>query len=220
MGSHVSVVLACVAVCASAAGNYLSTASMTSVLTTHNQYRSDVPSAANMIRLEWSNVLQLTAQNYVKNCVFQHNSNRTAEAQGNALLLGYSTSLYSYVGENLYWTSATGGQYGVSAVSSWNSENSSYTYTTVTSTNFAATGHYTQNIWANTQYVGCAQYDCTGTSLGGTIVLCNYATGYDQLISFLRYSELTAFSLQWELHWRIPLRSRHSCVSMPFWFDQ
>jgi hypothetical protein len=139
----------------SATGNYLSTASMTSMLSTHNQYRSDVPNAANMIRLQWSNVLQLTAQNYIKACVFAHNANRTAQAQANAQALGVSTTTYSSVGENLYWTSATGGQYGVSAVSSWNSENSSYTYTTVTSTNFQTTGHYTQNIWANTQYRVC-----------------------------------------------------------------
>jgi hypothetical protein len=161
----------------SAAGNYLTTASMTSVLTQHNQFRSDVPNAANMIRLQWSNALQLTAQNYIKACVFAHNANRTAQAQANAQALGVSTTPYSYVGENLYWTSATGGQYGVNAVSSWNAENVSYTYTTVTSTNYAATGHYTQNVWANTQYVGCAQWDCSGTSLGGTLVLCNYATG-------------------------------------------
>jgi hypothetical protein len=106
------------------------------VLNLHNQYRSDVAAlgASDMITMQWSNVLELTAQNYANKCVFQHNANRQSDSVTNAQTLGVSTADYSSVGENIYWTSASGGtsNYGTAAVASFNSENASYTYTTVT----------------------------------------------------------------------------------------
>lgn len=143
-------------------------------LDAHNAARSNVnPSAANMKKMKWSNELAVVAQNYANKCIWGHNSARTKET--NRL-----TSQFSYVGENLHATteSTVDPTY---AVENWDSEKKDYTYSSNTCSDTC--GHYTQVVWATSEYLGCASKTCPSISglpssyNGGTIVVCNYGNG-------------------------------------------
>ncbi|XP_048780976.2 GLIPR1-like protein 1 [Ostrea edulis] len=143
-------------------------------LNAHNAARSRVsPTAGNMKKMKWSNELAQVAQNYAKKCIWKHNPSRTSETKT-------LTSQFTYVGENLYATSASSADPS-SAVESWNSEKTEYDYST--SICSGVCGHYTQVAWASSEYVGCGSSTClafTGLSSsfnGGTIVVCNYGEG-------------------------------------------
>jgi glioma pathogenesis-related protein 2 len=86
------------------------------------------------------------------------------------------SGLASGYGENLYW-SASSAPFTPncdSAVSSWYSESSSYSYANPGFS--SATGHFTQLIWAATTKEGCAA--CGGQDPGSpwhqVYVVCNY----------------------------------------------
>lgn len=139
----------------------------------HNVARANVnPSAANMRKMKWNDDLAVVAQNYANKCVWAHNSARTTETRG-------LTSKFSYVGENLYV--ATGSIDPTEVVESWDSEKKDYTYSFNTCSDIC--GHYTQVVWADSEYLGCASKTCSSISglpsifNGGTIVVCNYGNG-------------------------------------------
>lgn len=143
-------------------------------LDAHNAARSNVnPSAANMKKMKWSDDLAVVAQNYANKCIWGHNSARTTETK-------VLTSEFSYVGENLYATSSSTVD-PTYAVENWDSEKKDYTYSSNTCSDVC--GHYTQVVWANSEYLGCASKTCTSISglpssyTGGTIVVCNYGNG-------------------------------------------
>ncbi|XP_061187587.1 peptidase inhibitor 15-like [Saccostrea echinata] len=143
-------------------------------LDAHNDARSIVsPTASNMRKMKWSNELAQVAQNYANKCIWGHNSARTTETKA-------LTSQFSYVGENLYVTSRSYVNPS-SAVESWDSEKSDYTYSNLACAGVC--GHYTQVAWASSEYVGCATSTCSSFSglsssfNGGTIVVCNYGPG-------------------------------------------
>lgn len=75
-------------------------------------------------------------------------------------------------GENIFWTSDPTLTQPLEASQSWYSEKAFYTYTTVTATNFAKTGHYTQMVWRNTTKVGIGMAACPNRR--GVIVVANY----------------------------------------------
>ncbi|XP_062600837.1 glioma pathogenesis-related protein 1-like [Saccostrea cucullata] len=143
-------------------------------LDAHNNARASViPTATNMLKMKWSNALATVAENYAKKCIWGHNAARTTETQA-------LTSDFNYVGENLYLTSQSSAN-PVSVVQSWDDEKSDYTYSSNTCN--AVCGHYTQVVWASSEYVGCAAHTCSsftgvGSAFdGGTIVVCNYGPG-------------------------------------------
>ncbi|KAL1215834.1 Pathogenesis-related protein 1 [Cardamine amara subsp. amara] len=73
-------------------------------------------------------------------------------------------------GENLAWSS--GDLSGAGAVRLWVNEKSDYFYNSNTCRSGKACGHYTQVVWRNTEWVGCAKVRCDN---GGTFVTCNYS---------------------------------------------
>ncbi|EOA19001.1 hypothetical protein CARUB_v10007651mg [Capsella rubella] len=72
-------------------------------------------------------------------------------------------------GENLAWSS--GDMSGAAAVRLWVDEKPDYFYSSNTCRAGKQCGHYTQVVWRNTEYVGCAKVKCDN---GGTFVTCNY----------------------------------------------
>jgi hypothetical protein len=72
-------------------------------------------------------------------------------------------------GENLFI--GTAGRYGVAdAVQAWASEKKYYRGQTLDPSSWYDSGHYTQIVWKNTKYIGCAKTECGGK----IIVVCNY----------------------------------------------
>jgi hypothetical protein len=85
------------------------------------------------------------------------------------------------LGENLYY-SAGSVPTPTTAVASWESESTAYTYAAIGDpvNNFAAIGHYTQLVWANTSLIGCGVTHCTtNTPFPGfpewDFIVCRYS---------------------------------------------
>jgi hypothetical protein len=163
----------------------LSQSDIDNFLNRHNDARRTTnPQASNMLQLQWDSRLQNVAQNYASKCIYAHNPSRTSDANG----------AYSYVGENIYFSRGPNylSTYAASsgAVDGWNSEKQIYNYngnqcSPKQNDPFLWTcGHYTQNIWANTQNVGCGIAYCPNMQnlncreFGKcTFVVCNYGQG-------------------------------------------
>ncbi|CAL9227880.1 unnamed protein product [Arabidopsis halleri] len=73
-------------------------------------------------------------------------------------------------GENLAWSS--GDMSGAAAVRLWVKEKSDYFHKSNTCRAGKQCGHYTQVVWKNSKWVGCAKVKCDN---GGTFVTCNYS---------------------------------------------
>jgi len=76
-------------------------------------------------------------------------------------------------GENLAWTSSSTPTADVSyldSVQSWYSEVKDWSFSTSAGTSSAATGHFTQVVWASSTKVGCGRTQGSG----GTCTVCQY----------------------------------------------
>jgi hypothetical protein len=135
----------------------LSQADIDNFLNIHNNARrTTTPLASNMLQMQWDYTLQNVAQNYAVKCIWAHNPSRTTEANGK----------FKYVGENIYYWNQNSylstSEASTRAVNAWNSEKQVYSYygnqcNPIPNDPFLWTcGHYTQNVWANTRYIGCA----------------------------------------------------------------
>ena len=143
------------------------------ILDLHNNYRSWVqPSAANMEIMQWSSCLEQVAFNYLSTCPgFNHNSGRTADAQA------LNCEASSYVGENLYWSSAYITNIS-KPIESWYSEYTNYDISSLSCSGVC--GHFTQVVWATSYLVGCSKYDASvncANGESGTYFICNYGPG-------------------------------------------
>ena len=139
-------------------------ANLAGITLAHNNARMKVGVAP----LVWDPALATIAQNWVQQCIdtdgnglVDHNANRS---------VGYPT----YVGENIY--ASTGTANGPAAVADWVSEAQYYDYASNTCAAGQICGHYTQVVWAATQKLGCALYDCASLTYSSTIV-CDYGPG-------------------------------------------
>jgi len=132
-------------------------------LAAHN----DIRSALGIEPLAWDAALAATAQAWADQCVdlaapiglIDDNPDRSD---------GYPW----YVGENKYGSS--GSASGVNAVALWAAEVQNYDYDTNTCS--AICSHYTQIVWAATEFVGCGISSCPGLSFGNSVI-CNYGPG-------------------------------------------
>ncbi|MEK8020524.1 MAG: CAP domain-containing protein [Candidatus Parabeggiatoa sp.] len=132
-------------------GSRLSSQDMQGLLNFHNQSRA----AVGVGGLQWSWKLAGYAQSWADHlagsgCRMQH---RQGDNYGENLFMG------------------TVGYYNaVEAAKSWDTEKQYYRGQALSSSNWYASGHYTQMVWRDTRYMGCGQSQCNGS----LIVVCNY----------------------------------------------
>ncbi|KAI3968329.1 hypothetical protein MKW92_052318 [Papaver armeniacum] len=118
-------------------------------LAPHNVARA----AVNVAPLVWHETVATYARNYA--------NQRAVDCK-----LVHSTG--GPYGENLSWSS--GALSTADAVRLWVDEKSNYDYQSNTCPG-GVCGHYTQVVWRNSVYLGCASVTCNN---GGTFVTCNY----------------------------------------------
>jgi Cysteine-rich secretory protein family len=127
------------------------------ILTVHNQYRSDV----NVPDLTWSDSLAQDAQQWADELAerggdLQHSENRNGQ------------------GENLWAGTAEAFSYE-DMVEGWGSEKEYFMYGTFpdvsTTGEWSDVGHYTQMIWVDTTEVGCA----IASGGGNDVLVCRYS---------------------------------------------
>jgi len=136
----------------------------------HNNLRA-ATGARNMPPLVYLPSLELWA-NYSNNCRFAHtNQDFRSNKAG-----------YSYIGENLAWASVLVPV--LTHISGWGGELAIWTYGPINIRNFEQTGHYTQQVWATSQSLGCVRVNCTGTGDGGFVLACHYGPGGNYLNQF------------------------------------
>ncbi|TSL61132.1 Peptidase inhibitor 16 [Bagarius yarrelli] len=144
----------------SVASAQLTAEQKTEILRLHNQYRSSVnPGASNMKRMLWDNTLSQVAVRYATTCRWEHNP----------LIKGI-------LGENLFM--ALGPLIIRQPLELWYNEFNNYDFSNKNCASGKQCGHYTQMVWANTSFIGCASYFCSNVSnfdaQNATILVCNY----------------------------------------------
>ncbi|XP_062596479.1 GLIPR1-like protein 1 [Saccostrea cucullata] len=113
-----------------------------------------------MKKLIWSDELAKIAQKWADGCSLKHNSLRSQQS-----------ATFHYVGENIQWsTRAHTEEYPVDR---WFAEHVNYSYGNNTCLK-GHCGHYTQEVWATTEYVGCATSHCPD---GHYFIVCDYGPG-------------------------------------------
>ncbi|XP_072951953.1 pathogenesis-related protein PR-1 type-like [Typha angustifolia] len=119
----------------------------------HNAARAEV----NVGPLSWDDNVAAFAQDYANqragDCALQHSG----------------TSLY---GENIYMGPAGASWTAANAVDLWVKEKQYYDYNSNSCVEGQMCEHYTQVVWANSLYLGCAAVTCDN---GGTFITCNYS---------------------------------------------
>lgn len=151
----------------------------------HNELRARVargdtpgqPPAADMKRLEWDDDLAAVAQQWADQCRYEHNERRSEQLEARI------QTEEPDVGENLF--AFVGTMQGPSvddAIQQWFDEHELYTFPNAAT---AATGHYTQLVWADTTRVGCGYARCDDLAAApfrdmparaeGFLLVCDYA---------------------------------------------
>uniref|UniRef100_A0A3P8Y216 SCP domain-containing protein n=1 Tax=Esox lucius TaxID=8010 RepID=A0A3P8Y216_ESOLU len=162
-GTVVCAVLAglCVIVSLRPASCQLSQEDAESIVVLHNRYRGRVvPSAANMTEVKWDEKLKIIAEGYAVKCVWEHNPDLEEMEMG----------------ENLF---ASNAPFNTNkAMEKWFLEYLDYDYNNNSCLEDKMCGHYTQMVWAKSQYLGCAFHRCDtmeGLALEKVnFLVCNY----------------------------------------------
>ncbi|KAK2824905.1 hypothetical protein Q7C36_018832 [Tachysurus vachellii] len=138
----------------------LTTDEKTQIVDLLNQYRSSVnPGAANIQRMLWHDKISEVAAAYAAECIWDHNP-----------------KIKGILGESIYMTL---GPLTVShPFSVWFDQNVNYNFYLNDCINGKPCGDYTQMVWANTTFVGCAAQYCPSVSKfdaeNATMLVCNY----------------------------------------------
>ncbi|XP_066568621.1 cysteine-rich venom protein [Amia ocellicauda] len=139
------------------------------LLDLHNNYRKQVePQAANMKRLDWHDGLASMAQDWADLCSFEHGHMKT------------ETPPFDGIGQNLNKFMSTDPSRldsvearTLQAVRAWWEEERWYDYKRSLCLG-PVCGHYTQLVWARTQFVGCGYVNGSRCPGRFTYVVCNY----------------------------------------------
>ncbi|BCE00322.1 CAP domain-containing protein [Marinicellulosiphila megalodicopiae] len=145
-----------------------------------------VPTATNMNKLVWDDALALVATQYAAQKIWGHNSNRQSDLGDNFELASFSQ--LGYVGENIYVASSTSVptiNTLLNGFDAWESEVADWVYSTSTNGDCepnSACGHFTQDAWAKTRYIGCGfiradEIQNLNFNWPSTYLVCNYFPG-------------------------------------------
>ncbi|KAL4224526.1 Cysteine-rich secretory protein 3 [Mactra antiquata] len=129
----------------------------------HNTIRSSVsPPAANMMKLEFSQLLEKEAQLWAELCTMSHDQN-DLRFLPNRFSVGQNIAIG---GPTLNWTDVI--------LNIWGQEKTQFTYGGPN--NVSMVKNYTQMVWANTFLFGCGVSKC-GVNY---FYVCNYASSMDE----------------------------------------
>ncbi|XP_022825449.1 venom allergen 5-like [Spodoptera litura] len=128
------------------------------------------PAAAEMKMMLWDEELAKKAEKWALKDHNYHNPDKTLPS-GRFL-----------TGENLYWYSTTNHKYNLDlekGLASWFSEHVNFTFGPLTNAMFDRNrphdiGHYTQMVWADSIYLGCAMTQTFKDQWNKFYVVCNY----------------------------------------------
>lgn len=151
----------------------------------HNELRARVargdtpgqPPAADMRRLQWDEDLAAVAQQWADQCRYEHNGQRSEQLDAR------THDDEPDVGENLFaFIGTMQGPNVDDAIQQWFDEHELYRFPNAST---AATGHYTQLVWADTTRVGCGYARCDHLAAApfrdmperaeGFLLVCDYA---------------------------------------------
>ncbi|KAB0799892.1 hypothetical protein PPYR_07772 [Photinus pyralis] len=153
----------------------------------HNKYRSTIangysipgtsiklPSATDMIRLNYDQELEFVAQCYANACMEWGAHDKCRR-----------TSKFQAAGQNMYTTYGSGNfnfsdeKYIEEAVTSWFNEVKDMEPDVVNSyrPTGKVIGHFTQLAWARTSHIGCARTMYGNRNIKGMYLYCNYGPG-------------------------------------------
>ncbi|XP_072399645.1 venom allergen 5-like [Diabrotica undecimpunctata] len=138
---------------------------------TGQEKRGNQPSASNMKALSYNRELESIAQCLTNTCNFAHDKCRR-------------TAQWSWVGQNLGIRWTKGYVENVRSVitdviNSWYNEDKDFRSWGVSRYGFnARVGHYTQQVWANTDHIGCAiTFFVNSDGWNTHLMACNYGPG-------------------------------------------
>eukprot|EP00057_Strongylocentrotus_purpuratus_P017555 XP_011672029.1 PREDICTED: GLIPR1-like protein 1 [Strongylocentrotus purpuratus] len=110
--------------------------------------------------LQWNDEIAKHAQDWADQCKFaEHNPDKNRK-----------TEQWDWVGQNI----AIGSSFTMlSLIDSWYAEKEFYNYADATCEGNHVCGHYTQLVWAETQFIGCGWTSCTRFDY----LVCHYGPG-------------------------------------------
>lgn len=152
--------------------NKVSKTDATVIVDAHNEYRKRIangevsgqPRGINLKRMKYDEKLAAEAQKIANTCEFAHKHVEDGRwTVGQNLYIEYSTA----PSKTANWKKA---------VESWFNEQEYYKYGPCCEHGPEQTGHYTQVVWADTEYVGCgyAYYDSKDFFKYHKLFVCNY----------------------------------------------
>eukprot|EP00949_MAST-11_sp_MAST-11-sp1_P002964 g2964.t1 len=166
---------------------YLTDAERKSYLDEHNEDRTEVvPSASDMVLLQWDETLADVAQEWANRCAFQHRPRKGPHSGLKAYTRAGGQALQTSLGENLAMGT---GMSITKSIKGWDDEKVDYDLGSNSCKPNHVCGHYTQDVWANTRYVGCAYKkgsDCGNdastdwAASNGHVELCQFSAAEDQ----------------------------------------
>lgn len=134
------------------------------LLDKHNELRRKPP-ASDMEELVWSELLAGMAEDWAKQCRWEHGQPRRAPG----------SVPFKHVGQNLYSSNGTFDPVG--AIQMWYDEVAYYDYD-IGSCSLPPCGHYTQVVWSTSRELGCAYAHCPSMMktdmTNANYLVCNY----------------------------------------------
>lgn len=143
----------------------------------HNNIRANEAvetQASDMTKMQTGSSLVKIAQMVANKCIFKHSSKEEKST---------ITSNFNYIGENIFASTNANGQ-PQNILNAWYKEKANYDYQTV-SCSRSPCGHYTQVVWAESKFLGCALKFCPKLEIPKTgktwynayLAVCEYGPG-------------------------------------------